>query len=138
MNFSSPQFRNLKYLLKTITNVNVLNQQFNFSTLSNSAQSRKNPLYSVQLQLGDRRTFLGHVPDRKEGYKTRKEESNWQHTKFGFGLLKNELKVWTEEWKEKLKSDVYLLPPRKGKYYLFFSSFKQITFNIKLFIGRRD
>lgn len=90
------------------------------STLSMYRRSQKCLLKKhhnlVRLQPGDRRTFIGHVPDRKEGYKTQKDETYWQHAKFGFGLLKGEFKMWTEEWKEKFRADPYLLPPYRGNY----------------------
>ncbi|XP_031624576.1 complex I intermediate-associated protein 30, mitochondrial [Contarinia nasturtii] len=59
----------------------------------------------------DRRGFIGYVPDKKDGYKTMKEESQKDHIKYGLKALKNEIKLWTEEWKERLRQDPQILLP---------------------------
>lgn len=143
MNFPFSQYRYLNCLLKTTNNVSISNHQCKLSTLSNGRKSQKcllkKPKNPVRLQFGDRRTFIPFVGDRKEGYRTQKEETFWQHTKFGFGHLKNEVKMWTEEWKDHIKSDILLLPPGRGNCCLvvvlstFF--FKQFYYNIMQFIA---
>lgn len=63
----------------------------------------------------DRRNFIGYVPDKKEDYKTMKDETQLEHMKFGLKQLKNEVKMWTEEWKEILRNDPLIILPY-GKY----------------------
>lgn len=59
----------------------------------------------------NRRDFIGFVPDRKDGYKTQKELTEKEHVRLGLKQLKTELKLWTEEIKEELRSDPMLIAP---------------------------
>lgn len=64
------------------------------------------------IQPFNRRDFIGFVPDPKDGYKTQKELTDKEHAKLGFKQLKTELKLWTEELKEDLRSDpMTFVPP---------------------------
>ncbi|XP_055324350.1 complex I intermediate-associated protein 30, mitochondrial-like [Sitodiplosis mosellana] len=58
-----------------------------------------------------RRNFIGFVPDRKDGYKTQKEEPDLEHIKYGLKQFKNELKLWTEEIKDTLRADPLMICP---------------------------
>lgn len=59
----------------------------------------------------NRRNFIGFVPDRKDGYKTQKDESDREHIKYGLKQFKNELKLWSEEMKETLRADPLMICP---------------------------
>lgn len=69
----------------------------------------------------NRRNFIGFVPDRKDGYKTRKEESDKEHIKYGLKQFKNELKLWTEEMKETLRADPLMICPPGLSYFIDFT-----------------
>lgn len=85
----------------------------------------------------NRREFIGFVPDRKDGYKTQKELSEKEHMKSGLKQLKTELKLWTEEMKEELRSDPMLIAP-EGKSrniaWVLFCFRSNCIFSLKLFV----
>lgn len=59
----------------------------------------------------NKRDFIGWVSDKKDGYRTRKEESETSHLKFGITQLKKEMKLWKEEVKEHLRADPMMFVP---------------------------
>lgn len=70
-----------------------------------------------------RRNFIGFVPDRKDGYKTLKDEPKREHIKYGLKQFKNELKLWTEEMKETLRADPLMIcPPGSFLFIIHFMS----------------
>lgn len=66
---------------------------------------------SVCIQPHNKRDFIGWVKDKKDGYRTKKEESETAHLKYGLNMLKTELKLWTEEVKEHLQADPMMFCP---------------------------
>lgn len=58
-----------------------------------------------------KRDFIGWVPDKKDGYRTQKEESETSHLIYGIKQLKNEFKLWKEEVKEHLRADPMMFCP---------------------------
>lgn len=59
----------------------------------------------------NKRDFIGWVSDKKDGYRTRKEESETAHLKYGIKQLKTELKLWKNEVKEHLRADPMMFCP---------------------------
>lgn len=59
----------------------------------------------------DRRNFIGFVRDKKDDYRTQKEESRKEHIKFGLKQLKTEFKLFKEECKEHFRADLPIVPP---------------------------
>lgn len=66
---------------------------------------------NFNIQPCDKRDFIGWVRDKKDGYRTKKEESETAHLKFGIKRLKTELKIWKEEVKEHLRADPMMFVP---------------------------
>lgn len=64
---------------------------------------------------GARRGFQLWVPDKKDGYRTKKDVSTKQHIVDGFKMLKSEFKMWKEETIEHLRADP-LLVYRPGEF----------------------
>lgn len=73
------------------------------------SQIVREPKFS--LQPCDKRDFIGWVRDKKDGYRTQKEESETAHLKFGVKQLKKELKIWKEEVKEHFRYDMMMFVP---------------------------
>lgn len=69
----------------------------------------------------NRRNFIGFVPDRKDGYKTQKEQCAKEHIKYGLKQFKNEVKLWTEEMKETLRADPLMICPPGLSYFIDFA-----------------
>lgn len=59
----------------------------------------------------DRRNFIGFVKDKKDEYRTQREESKREHIKFGLKQLKSEFELFKEEVKEHFRSDLPWVPP---------------------------
>lgn len=72
-------------------------------------QIAKEPNFSIQPY--DKREFIGWVRDKKDGYRTQKDESETAHAKFGIKKLKTELKIWKEEVKERFRYDPMMFVP---------------------------
>lgn len=79
------------------------------------------------LPVCNKRHFIGFVPDRKDGYKTKLEKSDGENVYTGLKQLKEELKLWTEEMKETLRGDPLLICPPGSVNNLF----KKINLPIK-------
>lgn len=73
------------------------------------SQTVKQPHFSIQPC--DKRDFIGWVRDKKDGYRTQKDESETAHLKFGIKQFKKELKIWKEEVKEQFRNDPTLFVP---------------------------
>lgn len=100
------------------------------------SQIVKNPNFSVQPC--DKRDFIGWVRDRKDGYRTQKEESETAHLKFGVKQLKNELKIWKEEVKEQFRYDPMMFVP-PGKFVIvIFCCIKSIILSCLSILGEID
>lgn len=66
---------------------------------------------NFSIHLSNKRDFIGWVKDKKDGYRTRKEESETAHLKYGIKQLKTELKLWKEEVKEHFRADPMMFCP---------------------------
>lgn len=66
---------------------------------------------------GSRRGFQAWVPDKKDGYRTRKDVSTTQHIIDGFKMLKSEFKLLKEEAIEHLRADP-LVVFRPGEFHV--------------------
>lgn len=61
----------------------------------------------------NRRNLIAFVTDRKDGYRSLKPVSNRQHVIDGFQILKDEIKLWKSEFKDRILIDPDLVsPPR--------------------------
>lgn len=112
---SSIRIKNVRDSIKYLTNFHHRNLSTNITHSKYVNKLLGRTIVNLNsIQSYDRRNFIGFVSDKKEGYRTQKEETRLEHMKHGFGLLKNEFKMWTEEMKEKLRGDPPLLAPEKG------------------------
>lgn len=92
----------------------VIQQHFSALTKCHSGNCfllNQTPIYFDRIPPSNRRDFIGWVGDKKDGYRTQKDQSDREHIKFGLKQLKTEIKLWTEEVKEKFRADPMLLCP---------------------------
>lgn len=103
-------------IIKCVSNPNRICQR-HFSALTKCCHGENVVLSRIAIDPDcivshNRRDFIGWVGDKKDGYRTQKEESDREHIKFGFKQLKTEIKLWTEEVKEHLRADpMAFVPP---------------------------
>lgn len=110
----SRNFLKWNHIVKELVKTNkICQRQFSiFTTHRNRTSVPKPPTINVPcIQPSNRRNFIGFVPDRKDGYKTQKDDSDREHIKYGLKQLKNELKLWSEEVKETLRADPLMICP---------------------------
>lgn len=82
-----------------------------------------------------KRSFIGFVPDKKDGYKTQKDGPIKENVIIGLKQLKKELNLWTEEMKETLRGDPLLICPPGSFINIRFDYF---NININLSLGEID